>query len=82
MDDLMMRFALMDGLVGRDATLRFLRSLATELEGYVVELRSYLDGAQEGMPTCGRLAMESGIAGYETNAAWARRAIEELERDA
>ena len=31
------------------------------------------------MPVCGRLAMENGIEGYEMNAAWARRAIGELE---
>jgi DNA-binding PadR family transcriptional regulator len=82
MDDLMLRFALMDEIVGRPATLRFLRGFAAEIEAYIRALRSYLDGAQEGMPVCGRLAMESGIEGYEMHAVWARRAIEELETDA
>ena len=81
MDDLMLRFAVMGQIVGRAATLRFLRSFATEIEAYVRELRSYLDGAREVMPVCGRLAMESGIEGYEMHAAWARRAIKELEAD-
>ncbi len=79
MDDLMLRFALMDGIVGRTATLRFLDSFAAELEAYVVHLRSYLDGARAHMPAAGRLAMENGIEGYEVHAAWARRALAELE---
>jgi DNA-binding PadR family transcriptional regulator len=81
MDDLMLRFAVMGEIVGRVATLRFLRSFAREIEVYVVELRAYLEAAREGMPVCGRLAMESGVASYEMSAAWAHRAIEELETD-
>jgi DNA-binding PadR family transcriptional regulator len=81
MDDLMLRFSVMDGIVGREATLRFLHSFAAELEAYVVRLRSYLDSAKAFMPVSGRLAMENGIEGYQMNAAWARRAIEELEID-
>jgi DNA-binding PadR family transcriptional regulator len=82
MDDLMLRFAVMGEIVGRAATLRFLRGFAEEIEDYVRELHCYLDAAREGMPVCGRLAMESGIEGYEMHAVWARRAIEELETDA
>jgi hypothetical protein len=82
MDDLMLRFAMMDEIVGRAATLRFLGGLAAEIEAYIRELRCYLDGARAGMPICGRLAMESGIESYEMHAVWARRAIEELEADA
>jgi len=79
MDDLILRFALMDDIVGRAATLRFLHGFAAEIEAYLVDLRAFHEGAKQHMPACGRLAMENGIAGYETNAAWARRAIEELE---
>ena len=79
LDDLMLRFALMDEIVGRAATLRYLDALAAELEAYVEHLRCYLDAAGPSMPASGRLAMENGIEGYEMNAAWARRAIEELE---
>jgi len=79
MDDLMLGFAITDGIAGRDATLRFLRSFAAEIEAYAADLRSYLDGARASMPVCGRLAMENGIEGYQMNANWARRAIAELE---
>jgi DNA-binding PadR family transcriptional regulator len=81
LDDLMMRFAFMDPIVGRDMTLRFLEAFASELEAYAVELRCYLDSARSFMPPCGRLAMENGIEGYEMNAQWARRAMEELQRN-
>jgi DNA-binding PadR family transcriptional regulator len=78
MDDLMMRFAFMDGVVGREQTIRFLREFATQIDAHVADLRRYFDGAQETLPACGRLAMESGIESYEMYARWARRAIEEL----
>lgn len=81
MDDLMLRFAFMDPVIGREATLRFLREFASLIDTHVLDLHRYLDGARDILPTCGRLAMESGIENYETNARWARRAIEELGRD-
>ena len=79
LDDLMMRFAFMDGLVGREETVRFLQDFASQIDGYVAVLRGYLNGVKDIMPPCGRLAMENGIQGYEMNARWARQAIEELQ---
>lgn len=81
MDDLMLRFAFMDPVVGREATLTFLRDFAARIDAHVADLRRYLDDTRDFLPICGRLAMESGIENYETNARWARRAIEELGRD-
>ena len=78
MDDLMLRFAFMDRLVGRRRTLHFLAELASEIDRYLVTLRGYLADVKETIPPCGRLAMEQGIAGYKMNAQWARRAIREL----
>ena len=77
-DDLMLLFAFMDPIMGRERTLQFLRDYATETEAYLATLRTYLHKAGDTMPPCGRLAMEQGIAGYEMNAQWARRAIVEL----
>ena len=79
LDDLMLRFALMDGIAGRGATLCFLRHLAVELDAYVTHLRRYLEGAKASVPATGRLALENGIEGYAMHAAWARRALAELE---
>jgi DNA-binding PadR family transcriptional regulator len=81
MDDLMLRFAFMDPVIGREATLKFLREFAARIDAHVADLHRYLEDMGDILPPCGRLAMESGIESYETNTRWARRAIEELGRD-
>jgi len=79
MDDLMMRFAFMDGIVGREMTVRFLEDFASQIDAHVADLQHYFDSAKSILPACGKLAMENGIQGYEMNAQWARRAIQELQ---
>jgi DNA-binding PadR family transcriptional regulator len=79
MDDLMLRFAFMDGLVGRAKMLRFLQEFASQIEAHVADLRRYFDGAGDILPPCGRLALENGIQSYKMNAQWARQAIRELQ---
>ncbi len=79
MDDLMMRFAFMDGVVGREKTLRFLRDFAARIDAHAADLRRYFESARSILPPCGRLAMEQGIQSYEMNAQWARRALQELQ---
>jgi DNA-binding PadR family transcriptional regulator len=78
MDDLMMRFAFMDGVVGREMTVQFLRDFASRIDAHIADLRGYFESAKSILPACGRLAMENGIQNYEMNAQWARRAIQEL----
>ena len=80
MDDLMLRFAFMDGVVGRERTVRFLQDFALQIDAHVADLRRYFESARSILPACGKLAMENGIQGYEMNAQWARRAIQELQR--
>jgi DNA-binding PadR family transcriptional regulator len=79
MDDLMLRFALMDGIVGRQRTVRFLQDFASGIDAHVADLRRYFESAKSILPACGKLAMENGIQSYEMNAQWARRAIQELQ---
>jgi DNA-binding PadR family transcriptional regulator len=80
MDDLMLRFAFMDGLIGRAATVRFLEDFAARIDAHVADLRRYFEGAKDILPVCGKLAMANGLQNYETNAQWARQAITELRR--
>jgi len=80
MDDLLLRFAFMDGLVGREMTVRFLEDFAARIDAHIADLRRYFEGAKDILPVCGKLAMENGLQSYETNAQWARHAIEELQR--
>ena len=81
MDDLMLRFAFMDELAGRERTLQFLEEFRTETTSHSRSLRKYLDKIKGFIPPAGRLAMENGISNYEMNARWAKRAGNELAGD-
>lgn len=79
-EELMLRFAFMDGVVGKVGAARFLKSLERELISYVSTLRDYLVEHRKEMPLSGRLALESGIRGYETRVAWTRDALATYKR--
>jgi len=76
MDALMLRFAFMDRVAGPARSHDFLLRLAEELSLYTRELRTYFDTHQSAMPLSGRLALESGLRGYEAQLAWARSAVQ------
>jgi len=80
MEELLLRFAFMDLLVGSPAVCRFLQSLTKALEAHVEELESYSHAMREPDSLHGRLALESGIASYRTHTRWARRALAEMTR--
>lgn len=73
--DLMLRFAFMDQAVGEERTVRFLRELAEELEGYISSLHEYFKSHASEMPLSGRLAGECGMQEYEARLRWARSSI-------
>lgn len=74
-DELMLRFAFMDGVNGPAASLDFLRKFQAELKAYIPELHGHLNALRHNMPVSGRLALESGIQGYETLLRWAKSSI-------
>ncbi|MEO8201817.1 MAG: hypothetical protein ABI679_14905, partial [Gemmatimonadota bacterium] len=57
------------------ASQRFLTSMERELASYIPTLHAYLQAAGHLMPLSARLAVESGIRGYETHLEWARGAL-------
>jgi DNA-binding PadR family transcriptional regulator len=81
MDDLMLRFAFMDEIAGREYTLKFLQEFLAETKSYLSTLRQYQDQMNGTIPATARLAMENGIKNYQMNARWAERAIKELAKD-
>jgi len=81
MDDLMLRFAFVDDVVGRKYTLKFLDQFLVETESHVCSLKQYLNQVKRNIPACGRLALENGINNYQVNAKWAEKAIKELAKD-
>jgi DNA-binding PadR family transcriptional regulator len=80
LDQLMLRFAFLDGNVPRRTTLEFISSFERELDSYIRELRNYArsSGMTETTDT-GTLAFQFGIESYEANLSWARRVRKQLE---
>lgn len=74
-DALILRFAFMDGCAGRATSLRFLKAFRKQLAGYLADLRSYLKSNRQSMSVSGRLALQSGIQGYESLFCWTKAAI-------
>jgi DNA-binding PadR family transcriptional regulator len=75
MGELMLRFAFTERVLGSPAALQFLKDLEKELRRYVPTLREFLDAQKDAMPLSGRLALESGIRGYESQLSWTKYAI-------
>ena len=78
-DDVMLRFVFMEGVLGREDTIRFLGELAFHSEAYVASLEEQLTTLRPDMPLHTRFALEHGIGGYRMDAEWARRVISELK---
>jgi DNA-binding PadR family transcriptional regulator len=77
MDDVMLRLAFMDEVMGPAGSIRLLRSLARELAAYLKALHAYLGEHRREMPLSGRLALESGIRAYEEQSRWVSDALQE-----
>jgi DNA-binding PadR family transcriptional regulator len=81
LEELMLRFSFMDQSLGTAASAKFLHALKRELAQYLPSLHDYLDTHGAAMPLSGRLALESGIQGYESLLRWARSALATYERE-
>jgi DNA-binding PadR family transcriptional regulator len=80
MPELLLRFSYLEDCLGPAACRSFLESLAVALERYVVTLRAHQQAVQSQMSRSARLALRSGIMGYECQLAWARTALAEFGR--
>jgi DNA-binding PadR family transcriptional regulator len=80
LEQLMLRFAFLDGNVERPVTLRFLEELERELAAYVRELREH-DKAfgPEMRSSTGYLAFKGGIESYHARLLWARQVLKQFE---
>jgi DNA-binding PadR family transcriptional regulator len=74
--ELMLRFAFMEQVLGVQAAVDFLQGFRTNVESYIPELKAFLEANEANMPLSGRLALESGVRGYETSRDWAEYAIQ------
>ena len=82
LQEVMLRFAFMDGNVPRSTTIRFLERLELEFGAYVAELRAKYDRDSYMKPVhTGLLAFQLGVEGMEAHLSWARRARARLEEE-
>jgi DNA-binding PadR family transcriptional regulator len=73
LEQLMLRFAFLDGNVGRQDTLRFLEEFEQELTAYVRELHEYQKNFHPKLHlTTGYLAFKNGVDSYQAQLAWVR----------
>jgi len=73
--EVMLRFALSEAAAGPSASVKILESLEAELASYLPSLRQQLNEQKPMLPRSGRLALESGIQGYECLLEWAKYAL-------
>jgi DNA-binding PadR family transcriptional regulator len=73
-----MRFALMENNLPREAVLAFLADLASALEGFVSSVERFVSGPGQSLPRHAVLALEHGIVMHRASLEWARSAMEAL----
>jgi DNA-binding PadR family transcriptional regulator len=80
MPELLLRFSLMEDCLGPRACESFLKSLAVSLQGCITMLQEHFKSTEAQMSRSARLALRSGIMGYECQAAWARMALAKYQK--
>ena len=73
-----MRFALMEHNLPREAVLAFLADLASALEGFVSGVEQFVAGTGHSLPQHAVLALEHGIVMHRASLEWARSAMAAL----
>jgi DNA-binding MarR family transcriptional regulator len=77
MPELFLRFSFLEDCLGPGVCESFLESLAHTLRDHITMLKEYYESNKDDMARSARLALQSGIMGYECQAAWAKKALEE-----
>ena len=80
LDELILGFAFMRPIIGKKATLAFLKQLHQQTERHAKSLQTHLDASRSDFSQEQALALEHGIAKYRMNAQWAKQADTELSK--
>ena len=80
MTELFLRFSFLEDCLGPRACESFLESLALSLQGHFTMLREHLKSNEAKLSRSARLALRSGIVGYDCQAAWAKMALHEYQK--
>jgi DNA-binding PadR family transcriptional regulator len=79
MPELLLRFSFLEDCLGPTACQSFLESLASSLQSHISMLQEHMQANEAKMSHSARLAIRSGIMGYQCQAAWARMALDEYK---
>jgi hypothetical protein len=82
MPELFLRFSFLEECLGPRARESFLESLAHSLQAYTTTLQEYFKSNEDNISRSARLALRSGIMGYQCQAAWAKKALDEYRNRA
>jgi DNA-binding PadR family transcriptional regulator len=80
MPELFLRFSFLEDCLSPKACESFLESLARSLQIHISMLQEHLKSNEGKMSRSARLALRSGIMGYECQAAWAKMALDEYHK--
>jgi DNA-binding PadR family transcriptional regulator len=79
LEQLMLRFAFLDGNVERRVAVKFLEEFERELAAYVRELREHEKVfAPDMQSSTGYLAFKSGVDSYQANLIWVRHVLKQF----
>ncbi len=80
-DQLMLRFGFLGEALGNRAAVEFLESMRAEIASYLAELKAFFDANHKQMSLSGKLALDSGIRGYDALLQWSEHAIRLYKRE-
>lgn len=75
MEEISLRFAFSDSVIGEGNSTELLEALERELKSYLPVLRDYLKSHGSHLTTSGRLSLEMGIRVYVAQLQWTRDAL-------
>lgn len=78
LDRLLLRFAFMGDVLGKESSLRFLRELARETNKHIVSLQKHLEDSGKKMNITAKYALEYGIARYRATSQWAKNIMRDI----
>ena len=79
MNELLLRFAFMDDLIGRTEKLSFLKSFHDQTKEYIGQLEAFHANKSADMPLHGSLAFEHRIDSYKMSLKWSKKALSQIE---
>jgi len=77
-DEILLKFAFTDKLLGKDQKIEFLKSFQKQLENYLRELKEFHQKEAAKLPLNGRLAFKHGIISYTATLKWCKSAANSI----